>query len=188
MRMEYRSFEENSGRLNEHFLLGEIKKPPEYFDALKKLQKNNGYVPYEDSLKLARKFSPYDPTNPEKPFLNDLRIEFIDVAGMIKEDDMNRVKIFTAVGSPLDQWHGVDTFIEVENKNHIGSKIVKFDTKTDAKVESEIKRHNLHDLKADVLIYDIPDRETHAKKYYARLKEMAEEGLAALNAQEQKAA
>ncbi|MDO8523067.1 MAG: hypothetical protein Q7S12_02165 [bacterium] len=188
MMTEYRGHEENSGKLNEHFTLGEINPTPEYLKELKDVQKKNGYVSYEDSLHLVRKFSPYDPINPAKPFLNDLRIEFIDALGFTKDEDMDRIKIFTAVGSPLDHWHGADVFIEIENENHRGSYIVMFDLKTDAKVESEIKRNNLHDLKAHVLIYDIPDSREDNKKYLVRMGEIGEEAAEVFRKMENRAA
>lgn len=170
--------EENSGKLSEYFALGEIRQTEAYVRELKKIQNERGYVSWKDSLKLARKFSPYDPTDPHnKPFLNDLRIAFIDELGFTEEKDMNRVKIFTAVGSPLDVWHGIDAFLEIEDKNGRVSKIIGFDAKEMA--DSPETREHVHDKKADIVIFmkDIPDAEAESKEYDAKMGEIAKEAV-----------
>ena len=109
--------------------------------------------------------------------MRDLRIAVIDALGYQTNKDMDLVKIYTAVGSPLDVWHSVDLFIEVEDKNHLSSKIVNFDFK--AGIESgdaeEEQRQHVHEAKADILIFakDIPDAETESKKYIAKMDEIA---------------
>ena len=167
---------EDSGKVSEYFALGEVRQTEAYMRELKKVQKENGYVSWKDSLRLARKFSPYDPTDPRnKPFLNDLRIAFIDELGFTEERDMDRVKIFTAVGSPLDFWHGIDTFIEVEDGNGRTSKIIGFDAKEmDASPET---REHVHEKKADIIIFmkETPDADTESKAYVAKMEEIAKE-------------
>jgi len=167
---------EDSGKVSEYFALGEVRQTEAYMRELKKVQKENGYVSWKDSLRLARKFSPYDPTDPRnKPFLNDLRIAFIDELGFTEERDMDRVKIFTAVGSPLDFWHGIDAFIEVEDGNGRTSKIIGFDAKEMA--DSPETREHAHEKKADIIIFmkDFPDAESESKEYVAKMGEIAKE-------------
>src|SRR3989344_2682941 len=167
---------EDSGKVSEYFVLGEIRQTEAYIRELKKVQKENGYVSWKDSLRLVRKFSPYNPTDPhDKPFLNDLRIAFIDELGFTEERDMDRVKIFTAVGSPLDFWHGIDTFIEVEDGNGRTSKIIGFDAKEMA--DSPETREHAHEKKADIIIFmkDFPDAESESKEYVAKMGEIAKE-------------
>ena len=88
---------------------------------------------------------------------------------------MNRVKIFTAVGSPLDVWHGIDALIEVEDENGRTSKIIGFDAKEMA--SSPETREHAHDKKADIIIFmkDIPNAETESKEYDAKMGEIAKE-------------
>lgn len=167
---------EDSGKVSEYFFLGEVRQTEAYIRELKKTQNERGYVSWKDSLRFARKFSPYDPTDPhDKPFLNDLRIAFIDELGFTEEKDINRVKIFTAVGSPLDVWHGIDAFIEVEDGNGRTSKIIGFDAKEMA--DSPETREHVHEKKADIIIFmkDIPDAETEGKEYVAKMDEIAKE-------------
>ncbi|KKQ00903.1 MAG: hypothetical protein UW15_C0038G0004 [Parcubacteria group bacterium GW2011_GWC1_44_10] len=185
MPREYLRGLEKSGKVSEYFAFGEIRQTEPYLRELKKAQNERGYVSWEDSLKLVRKFSPYDPTDPHnKPLLNDLRIAFIDELGFTKEKDMNRVKIFTAVGSPLDVWHGIDAFIEVEDGNGRTSKIIGFDAKEMA--DSSETREHVHDKKADIIIFmkDVPDAEAESKKYVAKMEEVAKEAVRVLKTRE----
>lgn len=88
-------------------------KNPKYQAELKKATKPTGFVFYRDALSLAKKFQPGDPKNPERGFARDLRIEILDELGLTDEKNMDRLEFYTAVGSPLDQWHGIDAFFEL---------------------------------------------------------------------------
>lgn len=89
-------------------------KNPEYQKELKKVVKPNGFVFFRDALKLVKKFQPGDPRNPERAFARDLRIEIIDQLGLTEEKDMDRIKFYTAIGTPLDKWHSIDGFFEID--------------------------------------------------------------------------
>lgn len=179
--------EKDSGKVSEYFALGEIRQTEAYLKELKRVANERGYVSWENSFKLVRKFSPYNPTHPhQKPFLSDLRIALIDELGITAEKDMDRVKIYTAVGSPLDFWHGTDLVIEVEDGNGRTSKIIGFDV-FDAHEGSEIaeKRKHVHDKKADIVIFmkDVPDAED-GKEYIAKMGEIAKKAAEVLKTKE----
>ena len=94
---------------------------------------------------------------------------------------MDRVKIYTAVDSPLDHWHGIDMFIEFEDEDGKSSRIVTFDASIkDEKIESErgaVKK----ELKADVLIDKVPDPDVDGiKPYLEKVEEIAKLAAEAL--------
>jgi hypothetical protein len=152
------------------------------------------YLPFWKAVELVKKLQPSDPTNPAKGFLKDLRLEVIDTllnfsSEKIKENpkiknfqvnlgsDEDRVKIFTAVGSPLDIYHGVDGFIEFEGKN--GKKqIVTFDVSLDKLKMNKQPRANI------ILIGEVPDptrgkneeeKNKNTTKYFEVLNKIAQE-------------
>lgn len=125
--------EKYSGRQYERDYLGGIDPSNEDFlAALKRVKRTSKegskfpyYVTYKDALDLARKFQPIDkrdpkkkridPTNPKAPLAKDLRIEILDQLG-VEDEESDKVKVFTAVGTPLDIFHGVDAFVEIDGK------------------------------------------------------------------------
>lgn len=121
---------------------------PAYERELKKVTKPNGSVFYRDALSLVKKFQPGDPKNPERGFARDLRIEILDELGLTDEKDMDRLEFYTAVGSPFDQWHGVDSFFELRQK--LGASLrVTLDAATVSELEKIARGQN---PKADILI------------------------------------
>jgi len=109
---------------------------PAYIGEFKRLQakaserdgKNyvGNYLPYEDSLALAKKFQPADPTNPRKPFAKELRLACAEVLGLETEEELDRIKIYTCLGgeqSPADRYHDVDFFISLESEDEQEEKI-----------------------------------------------------------------
>ena len=78
---------EQTGNLFEWQFIGEVDtKSHEYQKELKKLQeesakkgKTGGFISREKALELARKFQPFDPTHPNKPFARDVRISLLDL-------------------------------------------------------------------------------------------------------------
>ncbi|MCR4279667.1 MAG: hypothetical protein NUV78_02955 [Candidatus Zambryskibacteria bacterium] len=75
------------------------------------LKWNGKHVPYQQSMRSVMANQPWDPSDPEPKFANDLHAS---VALALKLDDWSRLKLYTAVGSPLDYYHGVDCFFEFE--------------------------------------------------------------------------
>ena len=169
---ESKSFEQ-TGDLFEWQYIGQIDaKNPEYQKALEEVRKSeaqngekNGYVRFRKALDLAKKFQPYDPTNPDKHFARDIRIAVQDLLGLKTEEEMNRVKFYTAVGSPLDKLHSVDAFIEYTDEN---GEIVRatFDLTVNP---------NKQGYKTDIVVQanDLPDPNINEKEYLDAINEFA---------------
>lgn len=70
----------------------------------------NAYVPFDRSLATVKASQPknWDPHDPSTPVSNDLHALVVDLL----DEEYDNVSFFTAVGSPLDYYHGVDAFIE----------------------------------------------------------------------------
>lgn len=70
---------------------------------------NGEYVPYCRSMNMVKKYQPWDPTDPSSRAANNLQVL---IAEALSIEDYSEVKLYTAVGSPLDIWHGIDGFVE----------------------------------------------------------------------------
>jgi len=70
---------------------------------------NGGYVPYNKSIANVKKFQPWNPSDPSSLAANDLHALVVEALGI---DDYSAVSFFTAIGSPLDIFHGIDGFVE----------------------------------------------------------------------------
>jgi len=67
------------------------------------------YRPYREAMDEVRRFQPGDPSDPECRFANDFHAMVALELGL---EDWSELKFYTAVGSPLDFYHGVDGFFE----------------------------------------------------------------------------
>lgn len=73
------------------------------------------YIPYRESLMIAKNHQPWE--NPEKPipiFSKKLRLAVLAAMPKLPQEFHKNLKFYTSVGSPLDQYHGVDAFFEFE--------------------------------------------------------------------------
>lgn len=112
------------GKEFEYDLLGSIKKSP-YFPQYKKeldlliqrYMEKNQPVPLKETMNLVKKCQPagWDPINPQKQFLKDLKLEVGDLL-QLPEADWDKVKAYSAVDSFLDSNFGVDAFLTLESK------------------------------------------------------------------------
>lgn len=167
--MEKRRFEssrgEQTGDLFEWQYIGQIKTDdPAYQAALEKIKKeevaggmNPGYIRFKKALDLAKKFQPFDPSNPDKPFARDIRVALQDLLNLKTEEEMDRVKFYTAAGSPLDKLHSVDAFIEYSDEKGNVSRAT-FDLTTNP---------NKRGYKTDIVIQaeELPDPNLNEKEY-----------------------
>jgi hypothetical protein len=172
---------EQTGNIFEWQFIGEVDvKSPEYQKALKKLQeesgkeKKKGYIGFEQAAEFAKKFQPFDPTHPNKPFARDVRIGLLDLMMGKKwitesEEDQDRVKFYTAVGTPLDKFHGIDAFMEYKDPN--GKKYrVTFDLTLNPKKP---------EAKSDIVVSELPDPNAEEEKirYLATIEQYAQKVL-----------
>jgi len=139
-----------SGHMYEADLLGVYKPTKEALAKLRTLKGRDGYVERGVMLDFIRKNPSEDPTNPRQPFANELRLAIGDALGLVDDADLNRLKFFTAVGTPADVFHGIDGWIEYEAKRGNDSVIVTLDA---------TKNPNKETAKADMVIPLIPDAE-----------------------------
>lgn len=171
---------EQTGGLFEWQFIGKVDtENRDYQKELKKLQEEgaregatNGFIKRAKAMELVRKFQPCDPTNPyQKPFSRDIRVSLIDlmiIKGLISDDDedKNRIKFYTAVGTPLDKFHSIDAFIEFEDKN--GKKYpVTFDLTLN---------QNKQEYKSDIVVNELPDPNLDDEKikYLATIEQYAQ--------------
>ncbi|MDO8430076.1 MAG: hypothetical protein Q7S73_01790 [bacterium] len=185
---------ESTGHLVEWQHIGKVdSENSKYQKALKEAQieeakktgKSGEYMRFRTAMELARQFSPYDPTNPDKPFARDIRIAFQDLlesAGALKEEDRDLVRFFTAVGTPLDKFHGVDGWLEYLDPKDRKRYFATFDF---------TKNPNKQVYKSDIMVMeqDLPDRTLETKNYLEKIEEYAKEALkkiVARQVQEQK--
>lgn len=166
-------------------LFGSVDTRNSKYDAeVKAVSNPDGFVNFRDAVNLVKKSQPGDPQNPERGFARDLRIEIIDELGLTEEMDMDRLEFYTAVGSPLDQWHGVDSFFEL--KQNFGEPLrITLNATTVSKLEKVARGQT---PKTDILI---SAKELHLDdevKLEEDLKRIAKRIVVLLRAQERKAA
>ncbi len=104
------------GKRLEYDVFGSIKKSSQYFadeDILRKKYGKN--TPLVEVMDLVKKHQPnkWNPVNPSKPFLKDLKLEIGDLLNL-PEKDLDKIKTFTAIDSLLDTHFGVDAFLTLE--------------------------------------------------------------------------
>lgn len=67
------------------------------------------------ALNLIRDMQPFDPTDPEPDFANAVHYYIFEKMGI----DAEQLRFYTAVGSPLDKFHGVDGWFETGDGNNM---------------------------------------------------------------------
>lgn len=141
--------EKYSRRLEEEYLGKIDTESAAYKEALEKVKrpaKNPDlpfYVTQRNALDLAREFQPFDPENPDRELLRELRIALIDkLTEYFGEFSEENVKAFTAIDSPADILHGTDAFLDIGDKTITLDLTVQKDKKF---------------VKADILIGEIPN-------------------------------
>ena len=75
----------------------------------------DNYLPYNQCIELVKKNQPksWNPADPSSAAGNDLQALIVEALGI---DDYDEVKLYTALHSPLDRYHGVDCFIEYQDR------------------------------------------------------------------------
>lgn len=72
-------------------------------------QWDGGYITYSRAMNLVKSSQPWDPTDPDPRHANNLHALVADRLGI---EDYAMLKLYTAIGSPMDRFHGVDGFFE----------------------------------------------------------------------------
>lgn len=170
----------------ERDIFGEFKVTPAYkkkYQEYVQVDANNPekkpYTTMRHSLELVRDYYVDDPTNPEKDFANDARIEIAEKLGIpFKEQD--RLKFYTSVGkTSLDVFHGVDAFFELEDED--GDIVAR------ATLDASKNPHKRQDdIKADVHIPEMPAPEE--EEYIDMVEEQSDKIVKALQDKMRRAA
>lgn len=160
-----------SGRELEVDLFGKPKFPRGYIETLQRLAGDRGFLPYQKSQELIREYYPEDSTHPSKEFARDLRLALCD-ALELEGDDGDAIKFYSAVGTPLDHFHGVDGWVEIDLDNGKGG-FLHAEVTLDATKRPE-KLEEGH--KADVIIGNVaaPDDEKYLEEVDKYASEIAE--------------
>ncbi|MBI4435222.1 hypothetical protein HY630_00980 [Candidatus Uhrbacteria bacterium] len=145
-----------SGRLNERDVLGEFKPTPEGLKAFRAEANERGYIARGRAIELVRKFTKEDPTNPRQPFAKELRLAIIDELGLEDDKDLDRIRFYSAVGTPLDVFHGVDGWVEFVPEVGTPQMVT-----LDATMDPEKIEH-----KADIIVQQFPDPEEDEKAFF----------------------
>ena len=93
-----------TGRLFEWSVLGKALTTPENL---------LGYLPFKKAMALAKKLTCWNPTDPEPRQANNLHFY---VCEALKVEDYSKVRFYSALGTPLDFFHGVDCWIEYDSR------------------------------------------------------------------------
>lgn len=144
-----------SGRLSESDLFGDFKTTPAGVSAFKAEVSERGYITRARAIELIRKHTQEDPTNPTRPFAKELRLAVAEELGLESDTDLDNLRFYSALGTPLDVFHGVDGWIEFRPEG--GSpRVVTIDVTLDpAKLEH----------KADVIVHEVPDPAENEKRF-----------------------
>ncbi len=73
------------------------------------------YRTYEQSLRLVKEMQPFDPTRPTPEFAYMVRRLIFKELELTDEQEL---RFYTAVGSALDLYHGVDGWFEITRAGH----------------------------------------------------------------------
>ena len=159
------------GTVNEASLFGDVTKGPgsfKYQDVLKKHPTKKGYLPFDNALVLVREAQIQDPMNPQRKFMRDLRDMVIFKMNMDKNKAAHNLGIYSAIRTPLDLYHGVDAFIELQTSDG-KLKIVTMDaTLNKEKLDTE-------KAKADILIGEVPEHIDHPQEYKDFIDKIADQ-------------
>ena len=176
---------EQTGDIFEWQFIGQVDtKNPEYQKALQEAQKEeekeglkNDYIRFKKAVELAKKFQPYDPANPDKPFARDIRIALQELLKLTSDEEMDRVKFYTASGTPLDKFHGVDAFIEYEESPQKDPYRATFDFTINPQKQA---------YKSGIVVIgeDLPDPKLNPKEYLQKIEEFAAKVLSKMAVRE----
>jgi len=121
MAFNFEKIDPYRGREFEYDLVGKMNiEDPTFPLELNKLQekvKKRGYqikqknsLPFKEAVEISKKFQTWDPQSPNKEFARELRLALAERLGLETNEQLENLKIYSAVGGPLDS-HGIDCFI-----------------------------------------------------------------------------
>lgn len=164
------------GGINEELMFGKPNIPANH--EILKEAKENGYLPFTKAMKLVTEGQRGNPSDPERPFASDLHAMIAEELGL---SDYSKLNFFSAIGTALDHFHGVDGFFTYNSP--VGSPII---VTLDVSLDLEKKEEN---HKADFVIGPFPDAKGPTRSdYLARLHTLASEIAGEIKRQEEEKA
>lgn len=166
VRREPREF--YSGRMLESDMFGDgrFMQNPLFVAHYRALARRDGWVSFPDAVRLVRDHYPGNPTNPKKEIPNALRLAVCD-ALKLPEEARNRVKVYSAVGTPLDRIHGADAFIVYEPMDGPPSIVTIDVTQRTEKLEEGHK--------ADIIVGEFADSKEERAQFLTQVRRVAHE-------------
>ncbi|MBT4723152.1 hypothetical protein HN958_03660 [Candidatus Falkowbacteria bacterium] len=159
--------QERAGRLHMKLLekAGKINSP----------SKKPGWIPFYDALRLAKQQQPWkNPNLPDKPVPGDLLDAIATKLNIADTPDDELLKFYTAVGTPLDTFHGTDALIE-----YLGTRVLM-----DITLDPVKKTFEDSDVFAGKMIMDeLPEPEKDQEAYDLAIDKYAEFIVQAINRQ-----
>jgi hypothetical protein len=129
------------------------------------ITEKGGYQRYNDAIDFIRDFYPEgESANPNQEFANDLRLEVMDGLGL-EESMSDSLEFYSAVGTPLDVFHGVDAWIQIKGVNGRVAYVTMDATLDKSKDE----------YKSDIIIRDIADPDTENGKFIEQVEQYGTE-------------
>ncbi len=166
-----------SGRNLEKDIFGKMSRSKAYTEAENALtaeinkQGAGRFVESNEMRDLIKLHYKEKPTEPRKEFAKDVRFEIADQLGIGTDEEMDRLRFYTAVDSLYDIMSGVDAWIEMD-MGDLGVAEVRLDaTLNPAK--------NTRNAKADVVVRKVP-RSSHGEDAYLNVVERYGEQIAKL--------
>ena len=154
-----------SGKMNEEDLFGKLRPSRKYIEAHESMANADGYVIRDVAIDIIRKYSNQDPINPTQPFAKELRLAVMDELSFETDQEMNRLKFYTAVGTSADVFHGIDGWFEYVDDDGVRV-IVTIDVTKNPKKD---------EWKADVIIPEVADPEEDETKFLEETERYAKE-------------
>lgn len=146
---------------------GKVKMSKEARDLFQKMARGeNGYMTYSDAIRFVKEATEQDPENPDGEFANDLRLEILDKFEELGIDGVE-VRLWATNHTPIDQFHGVDGFIEVS--------VPDLPRPVRVTLDVTANRAKGEDYKADITFMAPPDPED--KEYLPYVEEVARQAF-----------
>ncbi len=137
-------------------------------ESLKEIRNNKDKL-----IEIVKKYQRFDPTNPSVDFLRELRLAVIDELNLKTPKEMDKVKAYSALDTPLDAI-GIDGFVTLKINDR--EAVVTFD--------ATLRKEKLEELReADIVFGELPDSVEDEEGYLKAISELAEKAVNVLRKQ-----
>jgi len=151
-----------TGRMLENSYFGEVPVTEEMRREFRSLEEEHGgRIPAAEMFGVVRKHQVDDPENPRRDLPREIRLAVADRL-KVSEDDLDNVKFYSAVGTPVDHLLGVDAWIEYDDPSREVSAIGTMDvTYRQDKIQeghkADVVFGELSDINSDEYLDEVED-------------------------------